>query len=235
MEAEVRGAETKTQRQLLLRRYGWGVPTEENVLYSAQHAVTVISQGTLSPFSGSEHKLSRFALHRLPWPADVLSGMGETAVTLRATLSYFVEPTASRRGWRRRYSYASHGLRFELKSPLESESDFVVRIGNQPDEEDGRSSDSMSGRWLIGPNQRNVGSLHQDVWEGSGPELASCGLLAVHGVGGWWKNNSRRDREDVPVRYSLIVSLTTPDTSVDLYTPIHTQLTVPLAIGLLAT
>jgi hypothetical protein len=25
----------------------------------------------------------------------------------------------SERGWRRRYAYASHGLRFELKAPLE--------------------------------------------------------------------------------------------------------------------
>ncbi len=235
MEDAIRGAGSKTVRQSLLRRYGWGVPEESNVLYSSSNSVTIVSQDVLQPFRGAEHRLSSFALHRLPWPEEVLRGIGSSQVTMRVTLSYFIEPTASRRGWRRRYSYASHGLRFELKSPLESESAFIGRISNQVDEDEDAGSDAMSGRWLIGPNQRNVGSLHQDIWEGTGPELADCGLLAVRAVGGWWKKNARRDREGVPVRYSLIVSLSTSDADVDLYTPVSAQLTIPVAVDVAST
>ncbi|WP_447712579.1 hypothetical protein [Mycobacterium sp. C31M] len=47
-------------------------------------------------------------------------------------------------------------------------------------------------------------------------------------AGGWWKNNRRQDRIDVPVRYSLILSLRTPEQGVDLYTPIATQLRIPI-------
>ncbi|HEY0229430.1 MAG TPA: hypothetical protein VGC05_24200 [Mycobacterium sp.] len=51
----------------------------------------------------------------------------------------------------------------------------------------------------------------------------------MYAVGGWWKNNNRSDRRDVPVRYSLILSLRTAEQDIDLYTPIATQLGVPIA------
>jgi hypothetical protein len=50
----------------------------------------------------------------------------------------------------------------------------------------------------------------------------------VYPVGGWWKYNPRADRKDEPVRYSLILSLQTKEAGVDLYTPIATQLSVPI-------
>ena len=84
--------------------------------------------------------------------------------------------------------------------------------------------------WTVGPNQRNYGSLHQDIWETSGAELASTGRLAVYPVGGWWKNNKTRDRIDRPVRYSLVVSLKTDATNVDLYTPVANLLRVPVEV-----
>ena len=54
--------------------------------------------------------------------------------------------------------------------------------------------------------------------------------MAVYPVGGWWKNNSRKDRRDLPVRYSLVLSLQTQEQDVDLYTPIATQLQIPVAM-----
>ena len=83
-------------------------------------------------------------------------------------------------------------------------------------------------RWFIGAQQRHYGSLHQDEWHGTGAELAACSRIAVYPVGGWWKNNRRKDRTDLPVRYSLIVSLRTDESTVDLYTPIATELGVPV-------
>lgn len=229
MQAEVQGAMSKTARQAMLRRYGWGVPSENAVLTSSANAVTLVTQDAFAPFDGPDHAARRFRLHHLPWPAKTLRELAETVVQLRITLSYFIEPTASRRGWRRRYAYASHGLRFDLKSPLEQQGDFVARINRDAQvEEAGNRPSGGSDRWYVGNNQRNLGSLHQDIWEGTGAELAASDLIAIHPVGGWWKNNKRADRADLPLRYSLIVSLRTAAEGVDLYTPIAVQLAIPI-------
>lgn len=53
-------------------------------------------------------------------------------------------------------------------------------------------------------------------------------MLAVHAGGGWWKNNRRKDRSDLPVRYALLVSLRTREESIDLYAPIATLLSIPV-------
>jgi hypothetical protein len=174
--------------------------------------------------------MRRFRLHTLPWPAEILREVGAGDVAMRVTLSYFIEPSASRRGWRQKYSYASHGLRFELQSALESTQQFVSRVNREAndDEDEVRRPSSGADRWLVGSDQRNLGSLHQDIWEGSGQELAECNSIAVYPVGGWWKKNSRKDRLDLPVRYSLVVSLKTREQGVDLYTPIATQLQIPI-------
>ena len=231
MRTDLDQTDKKREKLNLLRRFGWGVPTEHDVLHSTSQAVTMVTQDQFAPFDGPDHKARVFRLHRLPWPVEVLRGLAEADVQLRVTLSYFIEPSASRRGWRRRYAYPSHGLRFELKTPTESVPAFLARMDdNAVIEEAGHPpGGGDSERWLIGPNQRNTGSLHQDVWEGSGAELADCGLIAVTPVGGWWKNNRRKDRQDLPVRYALLVSLRTSEQSVDLYTPIETQLTIPVA------
>lgn len=218
-------------QQRMLRRYGWGQPSEDRVLYSGDQAVTLVVQDEFVPFAGDEFKIPAFRLHDLPWPTDVLEDLDATPITLRATLSYFIEPTASRRGWRQRYSYASHALRFELQDPLESESDFVKRINRdaRTEESGGRPTTSQV-NWLIGANQRNLGSLHQDEWASDGITLSRSGRLAIYPVGGWWKNNRAQARIDQPVRYSLIVSLKTDEQDVDLYTPIANLLKIPTAI-----
>jgi hypothetical protein len=237
MTTEVRSSTLKMHRLALLRRYGWGVPTEEAVLASHRQAVTMVSQDAFVPFDGSDYQLRRFRLHRLPWPVEVLRSIAAADVTLRVTLSYFVEPTASRRGWRRRYSYASHGLRFELKGSTETVEDFIRRVNQDArDEEQGDTRPSSGAdRWMIGANQRNVGSLHQDIWEGSGAELAEAGVLAVHPVGGWWKNSRSKERINHAVRYALVVSLRTAAQDVDLYTPIAAQLKLPISAEISAT
>jgi hypothetical protein len=231
MRAAIDAETSKKQRRQLLRRYGWGVPNAEAVLSSCQQAVTMVVQDEFIPFSGPDHKMRDFRLHQLPWPTEVLQDIGDADVELRVTLSYFVEPSAARRGWRQRYAYASHGLRFDLRSPDETTDDFIRRVNREAsvEEEGDARPDSGTGNWLVGVDQRNRGSLHQDVWSGYGAQLArSGGVLAVHAVGGWWKNNRRRDRTDLPVRYALLVSLRTRVEDVDLYAPIATALSVPV-------
>lgn len=230
MRAEINAADGKRGKLQLLRRYGWGVPRETEVLQSTEQAVTLVTQDSFVPFSGRDYRMREFRLHTLPWPSQVLSELGAADVSMKVTLSYFVEPSASRRGWRQKYSYASHSLRFELQSPLENQQQFIARVNRDAgdDEDEVARPSSATERWMIGPAQRNLGSLHQDVWEGSGLELAACNTLAVYPVGGWWKRNTRSDRLDLRVRYSLIVSLKTQEVGVDLYTPIATQLDIPV-------
>ncbi len=231
MRAEIDAETGKKQRRLLLKRYGWGVPDEQGVLISATNAVTMVVQDEFVPFTGNDYQMRNFRLHQLPWPKEVLADLGAADVEVRVTLSYFVEPSAARRGWRRRYAYASHGLRFELRGTSETTPEFVRRVNRKAkvEEEGGTPPASGSDNWTVGPNQRNQGSLHQDIWSGYGAQLATTGgVLAVHVVGGWWKNNKRKDRIDLPVRYALIVSLRTKAEDVDIHTPIATALSIPI-------
>lgn len=235
MTQQLQHDRTKTARQMLLRKFGWGVPSEEAVLNSGRGAVTLIAQDSFIPFSGKKYSMRHFRLHPLPWPTDVLQSLGEAEVRLRITLSYVVEPSASRRGWRNKYQYASHGLRFDLQGKFEDQAQFIQRVNRDAQNEAGGSRLSEADRWFLGERARHLGSLHQDEWVGSGAELARCNNIAVYPVGGWWKNNSRRDRLDLPIRYALLLSLQTQHEDVDLYTPIATQLQIPIMGGVAAT
>ena len=231
MRAHLDACETKSGRARLLRRYGWGVPTEEAVLTSSHRAVTMVVQDEFCPFDET-YAMRELRLHSLPWPRDVLQSLGEADVRLRITLSYFIEPSATRRGWKGKYTYASYGLRFDLKAPTDiNVKGFLARVNRQAreeEDEDYSSSENYSKHWLLGTRARHYGSLHQDEWQGTGAELAACDHIAVYPVGGWWKNNNRRDRRDLPVRYALLVSLSSSAQGADLYTPIAAQLSVPV-------
>jgi hypothetical protein len=237
MQAHFRAAgNRKGDRLRLLRRYGWGVPTEERVLSSAASSVTLMLQDEFLPFeSGSSGLAMRaFRFHELPWPRDRLRDLFGANVRLRVTLSYFVEPNPSSKGWQGRYRYASHGLRFDVKRPTETLEDFRRRLSNAAAREEGgdavQPETGADDRWYIGSRLRNSGSLHADIWTGTGAELADSGYIGITPVGGWWKENNRKDRADLPVRYALLVSLRTEEVTTDIYTPIATQIGIPVAI-----
>ena len=70
-------------------------------------------------------------LYELPWPKEVLLALPpEVNLQMRVTLSYFVEPGPGDIGWKDRYRYASHALRFDVKSPRESIDEFSKRINS---------------------------------------------------------------------------------------------------------
>lgn len=228
MKHRLEEKQSKGDRQSLLREFGWGVPTEYTVLNSNAHSVTLVVQDSFVPFQGERFMMPSLRLHQLPWPVEALRALGEQEVRLRVTLSYFIEPSASRRGWRNKYSYSSYGLRFDLQGSTETPDDFIRRVNRQANDEDRPSDSNNSQRWFLGEQARSRGSLHQDDWLGAGVELAHCKNIAVYPVGGWWKNNNRKDRRDLAVRYALIVSLKTSEQGVDLYTPIANQLSIPV-------
>lgn len=213
-----------------LRRYGWGLPTAARALRSADDAVTLIAQDSIHPYL--DGKMREMHLHDLPWPTEVLAELGNTEVQMRVALSYFVEPNPARRGWAQRFRYASHALRFEVRRPTESNDEFRKRINKLALAEDEKrpTSDSDANQWVLGPQRRVRGSLHVDHWKGPAIELAARGAVAVYPVTGWWKERKKRDRSAEGVRYSLIVSIETPETEVDVWTPVAVAAEVPITI-----
>ena len=111
MRNRVYAESNKTRLVSLLRRYGMGVPDPARALRSAADALTLIAEARIHPYErevGSAGKVREMNLHRLPWPIQELESLGEAMVRLRVTLSYFIEPNPSSRGWTGRYVYPSH-------------------------------------------------------------------------------------------------------------------------------
>jgi hypothetical protein len=226
---------TQPDYERLLRYCGYGVPNMENALWSANNSLTLIVQDTLQPFEKKKGAIVTrdLHLHEIPWPVDLLADLGNTPVEMRVSLSYFIEPNPARRGWGKKYSYASHGLRFDVKRPLESLENFRQRINKSAyDEESGRRTGTSPSdkNWTLGKNLRKIGSLHSDTWAGTAVELAQRGYIAIFPVMGWWKTNPRHERWANPARYSLIITIKTPETEVDLYTPVANMIGVPVAV-----
>jgi hypothetical protein len=234
MRAHFDAATSRTEANSMRRRYGMGVPSLERALRSATDAVTLIVEDVIHPFEGGNMREMR--VHELPWPVHELAALGETAVRLRVTLSYFIEPNPGRRGWVQRYAYASHGLRFDLRRATESLEQFRKRLNLKARGENipgaPKPARSMeTGRWVFGPDLRTVGSLHTDIWYGTAADLAARGVLAVYPVAGWWKERSELDRSEAGARYSLVVSIEAPEVEVDLWTPVAIAIGIPIEIA----
>ena len=214
----------------LMRRYGFGVSDLDRALRSARNDLTLLVEYELQPFQreGSAAPKTRdMKLHALPWPREELAAMGSVPVELRATLSYFVEPNPGERGWTRRHRYASHGLRFRVKTATESLTEFRSRINQEArDEEEGTAPASQGeDDWLIG-TARDVGSVHSDIWRGTAADLATRDTIGVFPVGGWWKEKPYLERFDALARYALIVTIRAPGINVDIYTPVAVQVSI---------
>ena len=221
----------------LIRRCGFGVPDFDRALWTVDNSLTMVVEERLHPFkrAGSGPPTLRdMHLHDLPWPRDVLEDLGETPVEMRVTLSYFIEPNPSRRGHRSRYRYESHGLRFDVKRPLESVDEFRKRVNLAARDEDEGSPGRSRGdpAWLIGARGRHRGSLHSDIWRGTAADLASRGVIAVYPTAGWWKTRQALERYDKAARYSLVVSIRAPKVDVDLYTEVENLVAVRVDAGL---
>jgi hypothetical protein len=217
----------KKHWQNLIRCCGFGVPNLKRALFSARNALTLIVQDKLYPFEKKESRCSTLEmhLHKIPWPKEELADLGQTDVEMRVTLSYFIEPNPARRGWKNKYRYASHQLRFDVKTPTETIEQFRKRI-NQAAREKGESTrtSSDSGSWLLGSQLRHKGSLHSDVWKGSAIDLSQRGYIAVYPVSGWWKERHQLERYDSEARYSMLIDISTPGTDVDIYTAITNKI-----------
>lgn len=230
MRGHLAAAGGKTARAQLVRRYGFGVPNIDRALRSASSAVTLVAQDVIRPFE--DGKMREIHIHDLPWPREALAALGDAAVRVRVTLSYFIEPNPGRRGWKTKHRYQSHGLRFEVKGPTESLEDFRKRWNQSAlDEEEDRPSAGVDNDgWYLGPRARNRGSVHSDILAGFAADIAERGSIAVFPVTGWWKELKKRDRSEHGARYALVVSIETDEVDVDIWTPIAHQIGIETAI-----
>ncbi|WP_061270179.1 S8 family peptidase [Leptospira interrogans] len=222
----------KLDKQKLLRTYGYGVPNDARAIYSASNVLHIIAEETIQPF----HEVLRgrttanhLNFYSLPWPIEELRKLREEQVELRITLSYFIEPNPARRGFKNRFQYHSHGLRFRLKRPYEDLKVFRARINKDDQGEQYESTPSTeAGNWFFGDALRNRGSLHHDRWLGTAADLAERDAIAIIPVGGWWKDRKSEDRGNRNARYSLIISIHTNDS--DIYTEVEQKIKTSIKV-----
>jgi len=219
----------------LIRHCGWGTPDLNRALWSAGDSLTLLVEDEVYPYKkvqGQGVETRDMNLHSLPWPKEELEALQDTPVEMRITLSYFIEPNPSARGVASKYHYPSHRLRFDVQRPLDGSTEhFVARVNAAAQrEDDGDPVNPSDPNWLLGERQRHRGSLHQDVWKGTAAELASRGFIAVYPSAGWWRTRPALERYDLPARYSLVVSIQTPQTDVDLYAAVAQKIPVANAV-----
>ncbi len=215
---------TKAKVQEMLREVGYGVPDITRAIMSARNDATMIAQAEIQPYAigaAGAGVFNEMHFYDLPWPKTVLEQLENEIVTMKVTLSYFVEPNLTGKAATRPDTYRSFGLRFDMKKRGETDARFRSRI-SASQEKDGTESDSEQSYWLLGPKAVQAGSLHCDLWRGYAADLALHDAIAVYPVGGWWKSHTGQKRMTDKARYALIISISAPGQDVDLYSEITT-------------
>lgn len=224
---------TQESFKRLMRACGYGVPNLDLAIYSMSNALTLVIQNEIQPFikESSGCKTNEMHLYELPWPKEALQELADTKLSMRVTLSYFIEPGPGNIGWKDRYRYASHGLRFSLKRSLETKEEFRQRINRRDrDENYTRSRGDRSSRWVIGKTLRDKGSIHSDIWEGTAAELADSNIISVFPCIGWWRERSHLGKVEKSTRYALIVSIETEEETIDLYSEVMAEIKAKIPV-----
>jgi len=225
------GKAALAERRAVLRQAGFGVPQLDAAIASAKNDFTMIAQAEIQPYAaganGGPPVYNAIHFYDLPWPQTALADLKDKAVTLRVTLSYFIEPNLTGKGATRPETYRSFGLRFTMKKRDETEEEFRSRLSQREaaaeqedealdedenevleavaDEGDGQAEDKkkiQTSKWLIGPGAVSAGSLHCDIWRGKASDLVDHDAIAVHPAPGWWKSHGGKRRFGDSGRYA---------------------------------
>lgn len=220
---------SKARKQQVLREMGYGVPDIERAILSARNEMTMIAEAEIQPFAigadGRSGVFNEMHFYDLPWPKSTLEQLENQIVTMKVTLSYFIEPNLTGKAATRPDTYRSFGLRFAMKKRSETDAAFRARV-NAAQERDGSAAESETDYWLLGPKAIQAGSLHCDLWRGYAIELAAHDAIAVYPVGGWWKSHVGQRRMQDKGRYSLVISIAAPGQDVDLYAEVTSMVEV---------
>jgi hypothetical protein len=209
---------TKENRQAVIRKQGYGVPDFDRAVSSARNDLTLLAQSEIQPFvvsAAGGAVFNEVHFYDLPWPQETLAELFDRIVTMKVTLSYYIEPNLSGRAATRPDTYRSFGLRFALKKRTETNAQFKQRYGKALQEgtlPTAREKDY----WLLGPNAISAGSLHCDLWRGQAAELAGHDSIVIFPVGGWWKTLVGKKRANDRARYALAISIDAREHEVDL-------------------
>ena len=212
----------------LLRTCGYGVPDFSKASSCLDNSATIVVQGTIQPFNSEKSKKETGTssmnahIHELPWPSELLSSLGAVDATLKATLSYFIEPNPNHRGSK----YPSACLTFDVNRPTETKDDFIKRISREDARENRNRRHQADKLWELGRNLRSLGSVHSDFIETSAANLASIKYLAVFPPKtGWWYDLSKKNVTP-SMRYSLVVTIETASLDTPIYENVVSTISV---------
>ena len=209
----------KSEKQRILREVGYGLPNLNRAILSARNDLTLLAEATLQPFArsqaGNTAVYNDMHFYDLPWPRGCLEDLENEVVTMKVTLSYFIEPNLTGRAATRPDTYRSFGLRFEMKKRTETLEAFKHRV-NAAQDADGSVPATEASCWLLGPKAISAGSLHCDLWRGYAIDLAAHDAIAIYPVGGWWKSHVGQRRMESHARYALAISIDASGRGVDL-------------------
>lgn len=219
-------------RRKAVRSVGFGTPIPEKAKRSANNAPTFIAENSIQPYcyEGSKVKFNEYHLYELPWPVNILRDeIMDKDVTLKVTLSYFIEPNPGNRQYKNHFQYHSHDLDFKLKQSTEELNEFKRRVSAASVESDSETEENRSSRrsndvWTLKERVRNKGSLKKDILTISGADLATRNIIAIFPKNGWYKTRKKLEKAESVVDYSLIITLESDEITADLYTPIKTQI-----------
>lgn len=224
---------SETERRTLLRTVGYGVPILDDALYSANNSLTLIAEREIQPYHlvKSTGKSKEYHLYDLPWPHEVLSEeLYDQDVTLKITLSYFIEPNPGSKNKRyvNNFHYHSHALEFAVIKERETLAQFQRRISAAAELEEDQI-DNTDERWSI-RRVRSRGSVKKDFVTMSGADMAVRNKIAVFPKPGWYRSRKKLGKTGSVVRYSLIVTLETANVDIDLMTPVLNQIELDLLL-----
>ena len=136
---------TKTKMQAMLREVGYGVPDISRAIMSARNDTTLVAEAEIQPYAigtdGRAGVFNELHFYDLPWPKASLEQIENEIVTMKVTLSYFIEPNLTGKAATRPDTYRSFGLRFDMKKRSETDARFRSRI-SASQEKDGSETES---------------------------------------------------------------------------------------------
>lgn len=212
----------------LLRSCGYGVPSLDRAIQSRTNSVNLIVESNFKPFkkeTGKNPTLNEMNFHKIPIPKELFQSLENEELRIKVTLSYFIEPSPGKIGWESKYRYPSYRLGFDLMESNETEEQFKQRINKALQTDDETPPQGSTKReWVIGPHNRNVGSIHSDFCYDTAINFSDSNLIAIYPQSGWWKDRHHLKKYNKSIRYSLIVTIEAPESEVDIYSSILNEI-----------
>jgi hypothetical protein len=73
-------------------------------------------------------------------------------------------------------------------------------------------------------------AVRSDIWGGTAADLPAGDHIAVYPTFGRWNKRGHLGSWNKDARYSLVVTIRTPDEAVDMYIPVATEIGLPIVV-----